>query len=60
MRGGGDWVLGSGQRKGARSEDEVWEAEIRVPGSEASGAGIWVSVLGLEVGPRLHGLGQAA
>ena len=60
VRGGGDWVLGSGQRKGARSEDEVWEAEIRVPGSEASGAGIWVSVLGLEVGPRLHGLGQAA
>lgn len=59
MRGGSDWVLGSGQRKVARSEDEVWEPEIRVPGSAASEAGIWGSVLGLEIGPRLHGLGQA-
>ena len=59
VRGGGDWVLGSGQRKGARSEDEVWEPEIRVPVSAASEAGIWGSVLGLEIGPRLHGLGQA-
>lgn len=66
MRGGGDWVRGSGQRKGARSEDEVWEPEIRVPGSAASEAGIWGSVLGrpgeLEPGPGpgwdLHAAGR--
>lgn len=67
MRGGGDWVRGSGQSKEARSEDEVWEPEIRVPGSAASEAGIWGSVLGrpgeLEPGPGpgwdLHAAGRA-
>lgn len=47
-RGGGD--RGSGPRKGAWSEDGVWESEIRLPRSEASGAGICGSGLGLEFG----------